>query len=277
MSDTPVPILAIDGDALLAEADALHDDEPQRALALLRGLDLATLSPGRLPRLSFLLDHVLGEKFALWSEALAGQRALVQQAGVNATPPIFRQDAEPAGRGTLQALQPLAALHATPGGGLDTAFGVVSNKLASEVLERPLAEFAQLDLRTALQLAAQHSQRFWQRSDTWLNRERAHYLGAMAAHALGDAAEGIASARTGLALLDQHDQAGAEDVDRAFFELELATGLRLAGRPGRSEALTRALVLAARFGDAFLDRWFADRLARNEALAAHYGARACSH
>jgi hypothetical protein len=319
MSDTPVPLLVIDGDALLAEADALHDDDPQRALELLRGLDLATLSPGRLPRLSFLLDHVFGEKFDLWSEALAGQRALVQRAGADATPPIFRhaavaaqiagdtalarlwtqalaassdaplakaralvtlgavafsvsrQGAESAGRLTLQALQPLAALHATPGAGLDTAFGVVTNNIASELLERPLEQLAQPDLRTALQLTAQHSNRFWQRSGTWVNRERAHYLGAMAAHALGDALPGITHARAGLALLDRHDTAGDENVDRAFLELELATGLRLAAQPGRSEALTRALALAAQFGDAFLDRWFADRLARNEALAAHYG------
>ena len=35
--------------------------------------------------------------------------------------------------------------------------------------------------------------------------------------------------------------------------------------------MARALALAARFGDAWLDRWFADRQARNEALATHYG------
>jgi hypothetical protein len=319
MNDTRAPILEIDGDAMLAEADALHDDSPQRALELLRSLDVATLSPGRLPRLSFLLDHVLGEKFDLWDEALAGQRALLQQAGVNAMPPIFRhaaiaaqiagdtaharlwtqslaassdaplakacalvtlgavgfsvgrQEAESAGRLTLQALQPLAALHAMPGDGLDTAFGVVTNNLASGLLERPLEDLAQPDLRTALQLTAQHSRRFWQRAGTWLNRERAHYLGAMAAHALGDAADGIAHARAGLALLDEHDLVGDENVDRAFTELELATGLRLADQPGRAEALARAQALAAQFGDAFLDRWFADRLARNAALAAHYG------
>jgi len=319
MSDIPVPHLVVDADALLAEADALHDDDPQRALELLRSLDVATLSPGRLPRLSFLLDHVFGEKFDLWSEALAGQRALVQRAGVGATPQIFRhaavaaqiagetalarlwtqalaassdaplakaralvtlgavafsvsrQGAESAGRQALQALQPLAALHAAPGGGLDTAFGTVTNNIASELLERPLEQLAQPDLRTALQLTAQHSQRFWHRAGTWVNRERAHYLGAMASHALGQAAEGIAHARAGLALLDEHDQAGDEDVDRAFLELELATGLRLAGQAGRADALARALALAAKFGDAFLDRWFAERLARNEALAAYHG------
>ena len=319
MSDPTVSALPMDVDALLARADAIHDDEPQRALELLRALDVKGLPVGRLPRLSFLLDHVLGEKFDLWSEALDGQRRLVARAGLHVTPVIFRHaavaaqiagdsplartwtqalaasadapvgkaralvtlgaaafsvsrhGAEAAGRLTLQALQPLAALHAMPGPGLDAAFGAVTNNLASDLLERPLPQLAQPDLRTALQLTAQHAQRFWQRAGTWVQRERAHYLSAMTANALGDGTQGAAQARAGLALLDAHDAAGGERVDRAFLELELAMGLRLSGQPGQADARARALALAATFGDAFLDRWFADRLARNEALATHYG------
>jgi len=319
MSDPTVPIPATDVDALLSQADAIHDDEPQRALALLRDLDVATLPVGRLPRLAFLLDHVLGEKFDLWAEALAAQRRVVARAGLYATPVVFRHaavaaqiagdaslartwtqalaasadapvakaralvtlgaagfsvsrhGAEAAGRLVLQALQPLAALHAIPGPGLDAAFGAVTNNLASELLERPLAQLAQPDLRTALQLTAQHAQRFWDRAGTWVQHERARYLGAMTANALGDGALGATQARAGLALLDRHDTARAEDVDRAFLELELAMGLRLSEQPGQADALARALALAAKFGDAFLDRWFADRGTRNEALAGHYG------
>ena len=318
MSDRTVFPPTPDGDALLAQADALHDDEPQKALELLRTLDIATVSTSRLQRLSFLLDHVLGEKFDLWTEALAGQRALLQQAGADATPVTFRHaavaaqvagdtalarqwtqalaassdaplakaralvslgavafsvsrlGAESAGRLTLQALQPLAALHATPGNGLDAAFGAVTNNLASELLERPLDDLAQPDLRTALQLGAEHAQRFWERAGTWVNHERAHYLVAMAANALGRGADGVAQARAGLALLDELDHDGNEKVDRAFLELELAMGLRLAQLPGRAEALARALALAAQFGKPWLDRWFAERSTRNEALAAHY-------
>ena len=319
MSDPSVSSPSLDDDARLAQADALHDDDPRRALEILRGLDVATLSPDRLQRLSFLLDHVFGEKFDLWAEALAGQRALVRQAGVAATPVMFRhaavaaqiagdpalarlwtqalaasadaplakaralvslgavafsvshQDAESAGRLTLQALQPLAALHATPGGGLDAAFGGVANNLASELLERRVDDLAQPDLRTALRLCTDHAQRFWRRAGTWVNIERAHYLGAMAGNALGDGVEGAIQARAGLALLDAHDPAGNENVDRAFLELELSTALRLSGQPGRPDALGRALALSARFGEAWLDRWFEERQARNEALAAHYG------
>jgi hypothetical protein len=320
MSEPRTSTPTLDADALLAQADALHDDEPQRALELLRALDMAALPKARLQRLSFLLAHVPGEKFDLWAEALAGLRELVQLAGLQATPTIFRHaaiaaqlagdvnqvrawtqalaassdapiakarvlvslgavqfsvsrlGAEAAGRLTLQALQPLAAPHASPGAGLDAAFGAVTNNLASELLARPrLDDFSQPDLRTALQLCTGHAQRFWDRAGTWLNRERAHYLCAMTSNALGHGEQGVAQARAGLALLDEFDDAGEEDVDRAFLELELATGLRLADRPGRAEALARALALSARFGEAWLDRWFAERQTRNEALAAHYG------
>jgi hypothetical protein len=319
MSNPTVPLLASDGDALLAEIDALHDDDPQRAIEMLRALDVAAVSTSRLPRLAFLLDHVFGEKFDLWPEALARQRAVVQQAGLAATPLLYRHaavaaqvagdahltrlwtqalaasadaplakaralvslgavafsvsrlGADTAGRLTLQALQPLAALHAMPGGGLDAEFGAVANNLASELLERPLDDLTQPDLRVALQLTADHAQRFWQRAGLWINRERAHYLGAMAANALGLGDAGATHARAGLALLDEFDDAHEQNVDRAFLELELATALRLASQAGRADALARALALAAQFGDVGLDRWFANRSTRNEALAAHYG------
>ena len=322
MSDPNHPVPTPAGDALLARIGVLHDDDPQQAAALLRGLDPATVSPGKLTWLAFLLDHLFGEKFDRWPDALAGQRALVAHAGAQATPAtpaIFRQaaiaaqmagdaglthewtqalaasadaplakaralvslgavgfsvsrmSAEQAGRLTLQALQPLAALHATPGNGLDAAFGAVANNLASELLERPVDDLGQPDLRIALQLSSEHAQRFWERAGTWVNHERAHTLSAMAANALGLGADAVAQARAGLALLDEFDDDGRERVDRAFLELELALGLRLAQLPGRAEALARALALAAQFEQPGLSRWFAQRSERNEALAAHYG------
>jgi len=318
MNAPTVPSAELDADALLAQLDTIHDEDPLRALQMLRGLDLRTLPANRLPRVSFLLDHVLGEKFDLWPEALAGQHVLVEQAGAGATPMILRhaaiaaqiagdtasarawtqalasgsdaplataqalvslgavqfsvsrQDAESAGRLVLQALRPLAALHAA-GGGLDAAFGAVTNNVASELLERPLEDLSQPDLRTALHLCAEHAQRFWRRAGTWLNRERAHYLCAMTANALGQGVDGATQARAGLALLDEFDVERQENVDRAFLELELAMGLRLAQLPGRPEALERASTLATAFGQDDQDRRFAERGARNDALAAHYG------
>jgi hypothetical protein len=202
---------------------------------------------------------------------LATARALVNLGAVGFSAPTL--DAETAGRLTLQALQPLAALHALPGTGLDTSFGVVTNNLASDLLERPLADLGQPDLRTALELAVEHAQHFWQRAGSWVNVERAHYLRAMAANALGEGALGATQARAGLGLLDTHDTAHAEDVDRTFLQLELAQGLRLAGLELATEARDRAETLAAAFGDAALDRWFADRVRRNEALVAYYALR----
>ncbi|HEY9024696.1 MAG TPA: hypothetical protein VIP05_10360 [Burkholderiaceae bacterium] len=317
MSDPVIP--TPDADARLAQADALHDDEPPRALELLRSLDVAALSTGRLGRLSFLLDHVTGEKFGLWDEALAGQQAVVRQAGAQVTPLILRHaaiaahvagdeslerdwtqalaasadaplakartlvalgalqfavsrlPAETAGRRVLHALQPLGELHESPGTGLDAAFGAITNNIASELVERPLDDLAQPDLREALARCADHARRFWQAAGTWVNRERAHYLCAMAANALGHGDEGAAHARAGLALLDEFDADAGENVDRAFLELEFAASLRLAGQPGRPEALARALALASRFGEPWLDRWFSDRQTRNEALAERYG------
>ncbi len=316
MTDSAAPTTA---DAQLAQADAVHDTDPGRALALLRNLDAAALSPARQPRLAFLVDHVLGEKFALWGEALAELRALVRLAGDAVSPAVLRHAAVAAqvagdaahaatwtqaladagaapvakaralvalgivgftagrlaagdaGRAALRALEPLDDLHAAPADGLDPAFGAVTNNLASDLLERPVEDLTDDALCHALQAAAAHAQRFWARAGTWLNHERAHYLVAMAANALGDGATGIAQARAGLALLDAHDTAGDEQVDRAFLELELAMGLRLAGQDGRGDALARALALAARFGNPDLDRWFAGRHTRNEALAVHYG------
>ncbi len=306
-------------DAQLAQADALHDAEPARALALLRNLDMAKLSPAKLPRLSFLIAHVTGEKFKLWGEALAEQRALVRLAGEPVPPTLLRHaavtasltgettqaatwtralahgtraplakaealvalgaagltvsrlEAHEAGNAALKALDPLDAFDDAPVDELDTAFGIVTNNLASELLERPVEDLTDDALCHALQSAATHAQRFWTRAGTWLNHERAHYLVAMAANALGDGATGVAQARAGLALLDEHDTAGDEHVDRAFLELELAMGLRLAGQDGRADALARALALAARFGDPDLDKWFTGRHTRNEALAIHYG------
>ncbi|WP_287065169.1 hypothetical protein [Ramlibacter sp.] len=61
----------------LAQAQACHDTDPDTAAALLRSLDPQSLAPAELPGFAFLLNHVLGEKFGAWREALAlHQRSL---------------------------------------------------------------------------------------------------------------------------------------------------------------------------------------------------------
>ena len=80
-------------EALLDEADACHDDDPPRAAAVLRQLDLAALPPGRLPGVAFLLNHVLGEKLGAWPEAHKLFDALLRASGDPPPPALFRQAA----------------------------------------------------------------------------------------------------------------------------------------------------------------------------------------
>jgi hypothetical protein len=79
--------------ARLDAAQACHDDEPERAAALLRGLDPAQLPIDRLPGLAFLLNHVLGEKCGAWGEAHERQAALLRAAGDKPAAGLWRQAA----------------------------------------------------------------------------------------------------------------------------------------------------------------------------------------
>jgi len=301
-------------EARLAEADRMHDDTPEPALAILRGIAPAALPLARRARFAFLMNHVAGEKFGLWDEALAAQRTLVEATGVAMTPVLWRhaavgahlagdtrlaahwldafasatqapvaevqalvalsaaeflvpaRDAAAAGRLALEVLRPLDGAALAPG--LDASLAAAANNLASLLVERPLDDLRQPELRAALELASELALQAWMRAGQWLQQERAHYLRALAANASGDGATGARHARAGLALLDANDTARAEDVDRAFLALELAQGLRLAHDEGAAPAHERAEALAAAFDDESLRAWFADRVQRNAALLA---------
>jgi len=102
---------------MLDQADACHDDDPGRAAALLRGLDLAAVPADRRPGLAFLLNHVLGEKFGAWAEAQTSLARLLDLAGDGAPVALWRQAA---------AAAPAAADEAGAArlvGGLATASG----------------------------------------------------------------------------------------------------------------------------------------------------------
>lgn len=79
--------------ARLDEANACHDDDPERAAALLRALDPAQLPAERLPSVAFLLNHVLGEKFDAWGEAHTRHAALLKAAGAAPVAVLWRQAA----------------------------------------------------------------------------------------------------------------------------------------------------------------------------------------
>jgi hypothetical protein len=175
--------------------------------------------------------------------------------------------ASPAATLATAALAPLAAPHWQAAGALDVAAAAQCNNLASGFVDRPLADLADPAMRTALTLAAENASGLWQRAGSWVNHERASYLRALVSSALGDAGAALGHAEAGLALLDANDQAQEQSVDRAFLTLEASFALERLGRADEARASrAQADALAAAFGDAGLDAWFASRVARNTEL-----------
>lgn len=178
-------------------------------------------------------------------------------------------DADTAARLTHAAIAPFDTDAWRATGPLDGAVAACLNNLASGVQERPLPDLRAPALRDALGRSAELAHRFWLRAGTWVNAERALYLRAMVGNALGDARAARAHALAALALLDAHDTAHAEDVDRAFIELERAHACEALGLPDEAEAATAgARALAAAFEDAGLTRWYDSRRARLATLPA---------
>lgn len=183
--------------------------------------------------------------------------------------------ADAAADAALAALAPLAGDAWQQASALDQAAAVATNNIASDLVERPVADLPAAPLQAALQQAAAWSQAFWQRAGTWVHHERAHYLRAMVANALGEPAQAELQARAGLVLIDSFDHDKQESVDRAFLLSELAHALAQQGRSAEA-AVERAQAdaVAEAFGDPELERWYRDRVARQAALdAARAGVR----
>lgn len=179
------------------------------------------------------------------------------------------RDAEPAAALAMHALQALDAPHWLSASALDTQAAAACNNLAAHLSERPVDELRSAALREAALRAALCSQRLWQRAGDWVNRERACYGVAVAAGAAGDAAAQLEAASDGLALLDRHDTAAEQTVDRAFLELERAHALQRLGRHGEANAArANADALAAAFEDASLTDWYRGRVERHRQLLA---------
>ncbi|MFZ5547727.1 MAG: hypothetical protein ACOZJX_03460 [Pseudomonadota bacterium] len=241
--------------ALLAAAGA------QASLPLLRhGAAAARLAGDTLgqARLNQRLADSAGVPLAQATEFTALAAASFQV-------PMLPADA--AGEATLAALLPLAGEAWQRPSPLDGATAVMTNNLASDLLERPVAELSSPPLRAAMLRAAELSQAFWHRAGQWVNHERAHYLRAMVANALGDPAQAELQARAGLVLLTSFDHGKQETVDQAFLLSELAHALARQGRRAESEVeRAQADALAEAFDDPELDKWYQGRLARQAAL-----------
>lgn len=167
----------------------------------------------------------------------------------------------------LRALDDAAAAWRQPGP-LDAAVAACANNIASGLVERPQADLLREPLRSVLHDAARIAERFWLRAGNWVHHERAAYLRAMVGNALGEAPQAREHALRALALIDANDVDDAEKVDRAFIELEHAHACRaLELTDEAAAAQARAEAIAAAFGDAFLDDWFASRRKTLAALA----------
>ncbi len=236
--------------------------DPQPGVELLRHAAVAALLGGSAQQ----AEAAVARLAAAADGRTDAARAVVAIAAAGFTAPQL--DAAAAGAAALNALEGVERFHSVPAPALDSAFGRATNNLASHLAERPIADLADRGLACALREAAAHAQRFWQRAGQWVQHERAHYLRALAANALGDGALAAAETRAGLALLDAHDTAHEETVDRAFLEQELAQALQSVGEAGAAAAAARAQAIVAGWSDEGLRRWFADREARNEALRA---------
>ena len=172
-----------------------------------------------------------------------------------------------AGEAALVALAPLHTTAWQHASGLDAAAGALTNNIASDLAERPPAELAMAPLRDALAQAATLAQGLWQRAGQWVQHERAHYLRALAANALGDSAEAESQARAGLVLIANFDREGQETVDRAFLLSELAHALARQGRTAEAQVeRAQADAIAEAFDDAGLVSWYRQRAARQAAL-----------
>lgn len=137
------------------------------------------------------------------------------------------------------------------------AIAVASNNLATELLE---TEARTSDEDGLMARAADAAQHYWGRCGTWVNEERALYLKALVASALGRGEDALAHADAALAIIAAN---GDEPVDATFLRLAKSKALSLAGDPEASAAeLAAADAGAAAWDDAGLKAWYAEERAR---------------
>jgi hypothetical protein len=170
---------------------------------------------------------------------------------------------------TLAAITPLTEVAWQSASPIDGAAAACLNNLASGLQERPLPDLRQAALRTAMARCAELAHLFWRRAGTWVNLERALYLRAMVCNALGDASAARLFAMEALSVLGTNDADHAEDVDRAFIELERAHACRQLGLNDEAAiAQQNGQAIASAFSVESLRRWYESRCARLATLPA---------
>jgi len=160
--------------------------------------------------------------------------------------------------GPLYAAQLATADGLGEGHAAERACAIVSNNLASELME--------MDARSAeqdewMEQAAHNARRYWTRIGNWVNDERADYLLAGVHHALGRHADARRYAERALATIAANG--GGERVDQAFLLLARGAAARdLGDAETHAESLAQAQALAAEFDGDGLVRWFEGELAK---------------
>jgi pyrroline-5-carboxylate reductase len=257
----------------LAKIDRIHDAEPERAAAALRGFDAAALDEADLRRFAFLINHVLGEKFGAWGEAL---QRLAPLARAGAPLPLLRQHAvaacqagdaaradsaiallaaqsqathdaarlaaevgalafTPLAAGHAPALAALAARAVTiPPGALDAALAAGFNNATSALYYATRSAPLSPALRDGLQRGADAALAFWLRAGGWQEHERAHYLCAKMALRTGAPVAAAAHAERALAIVAAQ---GDDAVEKAFLLPLLAAAVDRGGAAERARAL----------------------------------------
>jgi hypothetical protein len=242
-------------EALARQRQLIASAQPAPALVLWRQLGTAALAADSAEPLAQATQALVAASGAAQGRA---HELLALSAAVYLVP---GQAANPAAQTALHALTPVTQATTWPtGSALDAQAAACANNLANGLLERPEHELQNVALRAALARSAEQAHRLWAHAGTWVQQERALYTRAVACTVVGEPHLARRHALDGLALLDAHDSAHSEDVDRAFFELERWNACVWLGKADEAaDALARAEALAAKFNDAGLTDWFEGR------------------
>jgi tetratricopeptide (TPR) repeat protein len=137
------------------------------------------------------------------------------------------------------------------------AIAVASNNLASELVEAKTRTPAEDAL---MALAAEAAHEFWLKIGTWQHDERARYLKALVANALGRPNEALGHADAALEIIAANGEA---PIDQTFLTLARSRSLALLGRADDSAgALAKSDAAAAAWDDQGLKDWYVEERAR---------------
>lgn len=153
----------------------------------------------------------------------------------------------------------LQALESAPAGGpaMPMAARAINNTVSGwlEQVQSPTAPL-RIDplVGAAMARAARCCKVIWMHAGTWMQVERADYLVALVANAIGDWTAAAQAARDGITTIDAN---GPEEVDRAFLLVELARARHGLGEPAAARmARDAAFALAEHFDEPGLREWF---------------------